>query len=67
MPMKIGKTKANSTAGDPVSSPASFRPRPTKPAKNLLMDRIVASPQPRFSGESCARSRYSGLIFDAKI
>jgi hypothetical protein len=31
------------------------------------MDRIVARPQPRFSGESCARSRYSGLIFDAKI
>jgi len=63
--MKIGKTNANSTAGEPVSSPASFRPKRLARAKNSLTDLIVARPQPRFDGESCARRPYPGLILDA--
>jgi hypothetical protein len=62
--MKIGKTNANSTAGEPVSSPASFRARRATPVKNLPFDPIVAGPQPRFDAESCAPMAYPGLIFD---
>jgi hypothetical protein len=58
--MKIGKTNANSTAGDPVSSPASFRPSRLILANNFPMDRILV--RPRIDSESCARSHYFGLI-----
>ena len=50
--MKIGKTNANSTAGEPVSSPASFRRSRLTFAKNVPKDRIVVRPQPRFEANS---------------
>jgi len=40
--MKIGKTKANSTAGDALSLRANVRPRRDIPAKNWPKDGIVA-------------------------
>ncbi len=60
--MKIGKTSANSTAGEPASSPASFRPERLTPAKNLPTDLIVAVTS--FDEECCARRPYPGLIPD---
>jgi hypothetical protein len=65
-PMNMGKTRANSTAGEPTSSPASFRAERLMPAKNLPIESILAT-NPFLIEESCARRPYFSLIRDVEF